>query len=62
MEKCGYINVLEYDYVRITNKEDIVRVVQLTINILIDYSRDLIKGNILKQKISVLGKPWGCCL
>ena len=50
MEKCGYINVLEYDYVNITNKEDIVRVVQLTINILIDYSRDLIKGNITQTE------------
>ena len=46
MEQLGYENKIELEYLRITNKEEVTRVAQTTINIMCDKTRELICQNL----------------
>ena len=46
MEQLGYDNKIELEYSRITSKEEITRIAQITINDMCDKTRELISQNI----------------
>jgi hypothetical protein len=45
MEQMGYNNEIEQEYDKITKREEVTKIAQLTINNLCDFTRETIKSN-----------------